>query len=39
MYNLRETVDVRNNLAKCYLRIVIGAKFGPKAAGNLDFAF
>ena len=39
MYNLRETVDVRNNLVKCYMCIVIGAKFGPKAAGNLVFVF
>jgi hypothetical protein len=39
MYNSRETLDTRNNLAKCYMRIVSGAKFGPKAAGNLNFAF
>ena len=39
MYNLRKVVDVRNNLAKCYMRIVIGAKFGLKAAGNLVFVF
>ena len=39
MYNLREVVDLRNNLAKCYMRIVIGAKFGLKVAENLNFAF
>ena len=37
MYNPQEAPDVRNNLAKCYMRIVIPAKFGPKAAGFLDF--